>query len=623
MDSLQWMTDLHLLRPAWLLALFPLALCLWLYGQARARSGSWASVIDAQLLPYVLQGSSQVRRPMPLALLFILGTIVILALAGPAYEKRPQPVYKAKSALVILLDLSRSMDAADIKPSRLNRARFKVEDILKQRREGQTALIAYAADAFVVSPLTEDAETIASQLPALETDIMPSQGSRLDIALDKAHELLNNAGHNRGHIFVLTDGIDSPALKTIESLHADNIKTSILAIGTKQGAPIATRQGGFVKDNAGAIVVPRLDIAPLKQAAKLGGGKFTQLSAGDKDINTLLGQVSINPQDRSDAQTDLSGMQLNTDTWYEEGPWLLLLVIPFAAYAFRRGLVFVLLIFILPVPQPAQAFEWNQLWQNDNQRAKAALDKGEPQQAAELFKDPQWKGAAEYRAGNYQQAAELFNQFDTADAHYNRGNALAKTGQLEQALDAYNKALEQQPDHADAKHNQQLVKQALQQQQQNSQQNQDDQSSDDSQQSDSQQDSSSQSEQQNNQQQNNQSSAEDSSSAEQQSAQQNEQSAEQEQDKQQQGDAAQQQDEEAEQNEDAMAQQDDTEKAEAEDTDKQQAISKADEQATPNLDEQQTQQWLKKIPDDPGGLLRRKFQYQYSRDKKPAEDKPW
>lgn len=610
MDSLNWLLDFHLLRPEWLLALIPLALIIWFNRQARAFSRSWASVIDARLLPHLLKGTPGKQRQYPQALLFSLGAIVIIALAGPAFEKRPQPVYKTKSALVILLDLSRSMDAADVKPSRLNRARFKVEDILKQRREGQTALITYAADAFVVSPLTEDADTIASQLPALETDIMPSQGSRLDIALKKAHELLNNAGHSKGHIFVLTDGVADDDLATIDALRSKNIITSILAVGTQQGAPIAMRQGGFVKDNSGAIVVPRLDETSLRKAAAAGGGRFTLLTAGDRDINTLLAQLRPNAQAKGEKQTDLSGTELNTDTWYEEGPWLLLLLIPFAAYTFRRGLVFMLFIAILPLPQPAHAFEWNQLWNNNDQRARIELEQGNADKAAELFNDPQWKAAAEYRAGNFAQAADLLNGIDNADAHYNRGNALAKAGQLEEAIEAYQQALQHQSDHADAQHNQQLVQQALQQQQQSAEQSQDGESAD-PQQADQQQGSSSESSQQGQQQDGQQGDESQTQSAENTSEQQN-QSAQQ---------STEQDNSQINKETGALDEQQQNEQNEQ--GEQKQAMSQLDKQATPDLDEQQTQQWLKKIPDDPGGLLRRKFQYQYSRNKKPAEDKPW
>lgn len=183
------LTNLHLLRPWWLLAIIPAAALIWFYTRSHSQSRSWAAIIDKRLLPHVLQGNNNViskrRHWRHFILLFLLASLLIVALAGPAFEQRPQPVFKTQSALVLVLDLSRSMDAADIKPSRLGRAHYKLSDILKQRREGQTALIAYAADAFVVSPLTDDAATIEAQLTALQTGIMPAQGSRLDRALQK------------------------------------------------------------------------------------------------------------------------------------------------------------------------------------------------------------------------------------------------------------------------------------------------------------------------------------------------------------------------------------------------------------------------------------------------------
>lgn len=606
MDSLLWLQNFHLIRPYWLLAFIPLALLIWLFQYQRLQSRSWSSVIDKKLLPHLLKSQSATQHKTPSVLLFLLGSLMIVALAGPAYEERPQAVYKAKSALVILLDLSRSMDATDIKPSRLNRARFKINDILKKRNEGQSALIVYAADAFVVSPLTEDAETIASQVPALETSIMPGQGSRLDLALQKAQSLFVNAGHTRGHILIITDSATERDIQKAEEIFAAGYSSSVLAIGSAEGAPISSPNGGFVKDNSGAIVVPKLDKTKLNKVSGIAGGRFSQLTANDRDINHLLGNLEID-KNINNATTDEDSQRFKTDIWHEEGPWLLLLLIPFAAYAFRKGLVFALLIFILPLPQPVAAADWNSLWKNNDQRAYDILQDGDAKQAAQLFKDPQWKAAAEYKAGNYEQAANLLSEIDNAEANYNRGNALAKGGQLEPALQAYEQALKQQPEHKDAKYNQQLVQQALQQQQQQDQQSDDAENSDSSQQNEQQQPSSQQSDESQQQDaQNSQSSQSD--DAENQNAQQ---------------DQASQQDaeESSENDQQKSASQLQSESAEAEDQQNQQQLQPTDEK--PDLDQQQTQQWLKKIPDDPGGLLRRKFQYQYSRQKPATEDEPW
>lgn len=608
MDSLNWLQQFHLVRPYWLLALLPLALVIWFYTRSQAQSRNWASVIDKRLLPHLLQSTGFNKNKTPSAGLFILGFIIIFSLAGPAFEKRPQPVFKAQSALVIILDLSRSMDATDIKPSRLSRAHFKINDILKLRKEGQSALIVYAADAYVVSPLTDDADTIASQIPALETSIMPAQGSRLDIALNKAEELFKNAGLSKGDIFIISDSVIPDALGTASQLSTDGFKTSVLAIGTEEGAPIAAQNGGFVKDTNGSIVVPRLDINSMQKLARAGGGKFSLLTASDRDINLLTSTIDIDKEQQGKEQTDAEGNKFITDVWHEEGPWLLLLVIPFAAYGFRKGLVFTFLICILPLPQPAYAFEWSKLWKNNDQQGAAELQQGNAEKAAELFNNPEWKAAAQYKAGQYQSAAEVLKDIDTAEANYNRGNALAKANNIDSAINAYNRTLTLKPDHEDAKHNKQL----LEQQKKDSEKNKDKQQQDNnqdkkdgqSQQSDSQSDSGDKQDS-DQQQQSKKPESEQSESPEKQ---------------QQASDSPEQNKQKPE--EEKQAQQKSEDKAEKQDDQKQSQQGETTDEK-PDLNQQQTQQWLKKIPDDPGGLLRRKFKYQYGRESHGDEQNPW
>jgi len=631
-ELLNLLQQLHFIRAYWLLALIPAALLIWLYSTTQLKSRNWASVIDPRLLPHLLKGAPTAahkikNKTASSLLLFAVASGLIISLAGPAFEKRPQPVFKAQSALVIILDLSRSMDAGDIKPSRLSRAHFKINDILKQRKEGQSALIVYAADAYAVSPLTDDAATIAAQIPALETGIMPAQGSRLDIALDKAVELFSNAGHARGDIFILSDSATQADIKKANELNARGFASSVLAIGTEQGAPINAAGGGFIKDSAGSIVVPKLDSTIMRKLALAGGGKFSLLSADDKDINRLLSKIDLKKSTiDGDEQLDASGNKFKTDTWHEEGPWLLLLVIPFAAYAFRRGLVFALLIFILPLPQPAQALDfnqqWNALWKNKDQLGKAALQNGDAAKAAELFNSPEWKAAAEYRAGNYEQAVEQLDNINTADAHYNRGNALAKAGQLDEAIKAYNRATELQPDHEDAKYNRELIEKAKQQNEQQSSDEKGDkqkeQNKQDSEQKDQQsqqgdsQDSKDNSQQNQNQHKNEPKENQQQSSDAEKNAQQNKDKQESAENK------SQEEKEQAEKQATEQQTEDEKEKAESAKLQKPE-----DKSAELDLDQQQTQQWLKKIPDDPGGLLRRKFQYQYSREKHQNEKQPW
>jgi len=633
------LANLHLLRPWWLLAIIPLAVLIWFYTRGHAQSRSWAAIIDKRLLPHVLQGNNSViskrRHWQHFTLLFLLSSLLIVALAGPAFEQRPQAVFKTQSALVLVLDLSRSMDAADIKPSRLSRAHYKLSDILKQRREGQTALIVYAADAFVVSPLTDDAATIEAQIPALQTGIMPAQGSRLDRALQKARALFYNAGHQRGEIFVLSDSANAEDIARSRELQQQGFNISVLAIGTADGAPIPAGAGGFLKDASGSIVISKLQVSALQQLAQAGGGDFSRLSANDDDINRLLSRLDFKPHMDQLSETAQS---FTTDTWHEEGPWLLLLLIPFAAYAFRRGLIFLLLIFILPLPQPAQAVEWQQLWKNNDQRAMQQLQQGNAQQAAELFEQPAWRAAAEYRAGNYAKSAEILQSIDSADAHYNRGNALAKSGAYDEALQAYQRALELQPQHEDARYNKQQVEQAIQQAENNAQQKQKNQHQQPSSQSDAD-DNDHDSQSEDNQSSNNQSAdnqSSDNRSSNNQSAGDQPRADRPSEDKTQQDksredkatkDQSQQNQSDKNASADPQTRNDQSEQNQSQsEADSSQAADKpggeADEEPL-DLQQQQTQQWLKKIPDDPGGLLRRKFQYQYGRESPQDEQQAW
>ena len=602
------MDSCQLLRPDWLWLLLPLALLIWLMSRRRSQAGSWRNVCDSQLLPFILQGRETNPSRWPLFVTGLAGLLAILALSGPACEQRQQPVFRDQSALVIALDLSRSMDATDIKPSRLTRARLKLIDILKQRREGQTALIVYAAQGFTVSPLTDDADTIISLISSLDSNMMPLQGSNASLAIAQAAQLLQQASVPKGDILLITDGVSENELNAAEAeIKAHRHRVSILSIGTAEGAPIALRDGGFLKDRSGAIVIPKLEQAPLQQLAQLGNGRYHPLSADETDIDHLLEIVT------TEGETEEAVKGLNTDQWYEEGPWLLLLLAPLAALAFRRGYLVVLPVVLLPLPNDSYAAELLDLWRNNNQQGLHQLQQGNAEQAAELFQSPEWKATAHYRAGQFEQAAEALQGINTAESFYNKGNALARLGDYPAALKAYDEALKLQPDHEDAEYNRELVKQQMQNQPQQDQDQGDDSQQDsqgEQQQEQGQQDDSQSAEQQQSQQGDRQ--------QEQQTGQQQEQTSEEQQ-------AQQQAEEEADEAEGEQQQLGQEQDGEKEDAEEEQLMPTQDYTETSETDIA-TEQWLRRIPDDPGGLLRRKFQYQYnqqSRQQQTREIDPW
>jgi Ca-activated chloride channel family protein len=589
--------EFHFLRPLWLLLLPVGAWLIWQLMRGRADGGGWRSVVDAQLKPYVL-AEPAVLRDSRFALIVALASwaVAIVALAGPTWERLPVPAFRSDEALVVALDLSRSMNAGDVEPSRLARAKLKLLDLLERRAAGQTALIVFSTHAFTVTPLTTDTRTISSLIGAVDTDIMPTQGGRIAAGLERAATLLEQTGLREGDVLVITDSeVSEEDLDAADELASDGYRVSVLAAGTQQGAPIPRREGGFVTDEAGQVVVPQVDTAGLQRLAAAGGGRYAALTTSDRDLDTLFPSATLPRGAAIGASGDeADGEQYEADIWRDRGLVLALLLLPLLALCFRRGWIAVWLLVVL-APQPrAEAFEWQDLWQRADQRGLKAFENEQPERAAELFESPEWRGAAQYRAGQFEQSAASLAAVDSAEGHYNRGNALAKAGQLPAAIGEYERALALDEAHEDARYNRDLLQQYLedhpeQQQQQNQGEG------EQGQQGDSQQSQSQSGEQQDGQ-----------GGDEEQSEQ-----GEQGESGDSQASGADEQAEEGEpQNDDAQEQDANAgEEASEEPT----PASAGPEEVEQWASEQAAEQWLRRVPQDPGGLLRRKFLYQYQR----------
>jgi Ca-activated chloride channel family protein len=489
----------HFIRPEWFIALPFIALLLILMAKRSKKNISgWEAVCDPELLAFQLaQQSENNKKPeakpfqllhWTVPLLFVIATI---ALAGPSWEKKEQPVFQQGNALVIILDLSLSMNAKDIKPSRLERAKLKLIDILKQKKEGQTALIAFAGDAHTVSPLTIDNKTIMSLLPALDSAIMPLSGTHLIDALSTAKELFKNAGFAQGDILLITDGIDpsqqNKLEKNITTLRKQGYHFSIIGVGSQTGSPIPLPQkGGFVKDQSGQIVLSKLSPEPLKTLVKLGNGNYHKLSLDDSDFKAII-EHNLRIDKQAIEQND------HLEQWVDAGAYLTLVLIPFALLGFRKGLLSIMLIvFLAPYlsMEPAYADEkadkqwigqfnqklsngWDKLWSTTDQKGQKAFDSKNYQQAAQSFSNKNWKASAQYRAGEFAQALEQYSQSDDAKSLYNKGNTLANMQKFQDAADAYEQAIKKQPEFDSASKNLDYMKEIIAQQQKQQQKNSD------------------------------------------------------------------------------------------------------------------------------------------------------
>ncbi len=609
------MTQFHFLRPDWFWLLPPLALLLlWLWRQ-QLRSRSWQVVCDPQLLPHLLLGRSQRRRNWPLHLVLVALLLAVTALAGPTWERLPQPLFRQQSALVLLLDLSASMNATDLKPNRLVRAQLKIADILRQRREGQTALVVFAGDAFTVTPLTDDDKTITALLDSLDPGLMPILGSRPELAIKQGRRLLQQAGLAEGDLLMITDD-DQPeaAVPEATQLHQDGYRLSVLGVGSKTGAPIPLSNGGFYKDAAGQVVLPRLKPAALQQLAQAGGGSYQTIRVDDRDFQALLSGSLREKLDGKQQQSDQLG-----DQWREVGVWLLWPLVLLAACAFRRGWL-TIVIFCTLLTQPAQAFDWQQLWQRSDQSGAQAFKEEDYAAAAQQFQDPRWQASAHYRDGQYDEAVKLLEQAESADDWYNQGNALAKSGRLPEALTAYSEALKLNPQDQDALTNKQLVEEALEEQQQesSSQKGEEDGESSPQDGESSLEDGESSAEEGNT----SDSSGENQPPSSETSQNDDESSPSEQGQDESESTATEPNEQEPQTSESQSAAGAEGKEASEEQESAEHAKSMGDQALSE--EERASQQWLQRIPDDPGGLLRRKFLYQYrQREGRQTSDKPW
>ena len=641
---------LSFIRPYWLIGLLIIAVySLWRFQRRQHKqTGIIANHLSEHLV--TLPETSKNNR----LIITILSAITCIALSGPSLRSVELPVYEIQKAQVIALDLSYSMYATDIKPNRLSRAKYKAIELLKQWSEGEKGMIAYAGDAFTITPLTIDSNAIINHIPHLSPELMPVKGSRPDLALQKAISLLKNAGYQQGHIVFISDGFDQQSLNTMQDLiKGTKWMVSVLAMATNDGAAITLPDGSLLKDDAGNIVIPKLAANKLYPIANMSDGLYLTFDAKGQEIPLLANHYDTNTAVKENQK---NAKKMASKQLIDDGYWLSLLLLPLFLLLFRKGTFYVaLLAFTLPLTTPKVEAS---IWKNSQQNAYEALQDGNYTQASENFHDPDWKAAALFKDKQYKQAEAIYSQQTTANPKnattlYNLGNAQAMQKKYQQALESYQQALAIQPDFAQAKANKEAVEKLLEQQEQQNQQNQQDQqgqSQQDEQQSSEQQDQQGQSqqdkqqsseqqnqqdqqgqsqqdkqqssEQQNQQDQQGQSQQDEQQSSEQQNQQgqsqqdgqqSSEQQAQQSQSQQDEQQSSEQQaQQQAEMNEAAQSQQDSAAEQEAN------ALSSTNEEDV-NKEYEELPIWLKNMPDDPSLLLRNKMQLEY---RKRAANKP-
>lgn len=455
---------MHFAYPLWLWGslVIPLVWAVFaLFYQTNRSTRQLEKFIDKHLLPYLLVNSSNKKSSLAKTLLLwtVVWALCTVALAGPRWNFREMETFSRDQSLVILLDLSESMNATDLKPSRLVRAKQKIENLINLSQGTKIGLVAFAADPHMIAPITEDKEMIRYLLPSLETDLVYMQGSRLSYALEMASTMLEAEPGNNKAILVISDGgfEDASSLGTVKKLTEKGLVIHVMGVGTREGALLKDAQGNVLKKN-GSPILSRLETENLVRLSNVGEGHYLEAQYFDHDETIILREL----EKRSETQLNIGK---KNRIWDESFYLLVLPALPVVLWWFRRGYVFSAIALFLIPSLDSEATALPDYFKNSEELGKQSLDKGDYESAIHAFKDPYRLGVAYYKAGDFAKAEEMFLQSKreevSLDAAYNLGNALAQQMKLEEAVKAYEEVLEKCPDHIQAKENLELVKNML------------------------------------------------------------------------------------------------------------------------------------------------------------------
>lgn len=439
--------EFQFVRPLWLLMIPVLLATIYALAKSKRQRG-WASYISADKIDHLIVSRPAAGRSAT-PVLMLAAVLACVALAGPSFD-RLEGASGDRRAMIVLLDLSPSMLATDSAPSRIELAQLKLIDLLRTRADADTGLVVYAAGAHRVAPLTDDPGTIEALVPVLAPPIMPRAGSNPLAAVELALQMLDGAGVVHGELLLISDGVHADGVDAISAALGSRARLSVLAVGVEDKVPVPLADGGYLRDAGGAVALVELRHDRLRELADVNGGQFATLAADDSDLQVL-----------SRRRTDWfprggAGIDQDYDRRVDVGYWLLLALVPIALLAFRRH-QFWLLLAMVSLPLQSPAADWRQLLFSNDQLAAISLQNGDAATAAALFNDPQWAAVAHYNSGNYVEAVRLFGAADSADGLYNLGNALAMSGELESAARAYQQSLLLNADNPDAVFNLALV----------------------------------------------------------------------------------------------------------------------------------------------------------------------
>ncbi len=579
----EFINNFHFLRPLWLLLLIIPLFFYWKYFRGINNKSSWENVCDKRLLDFLLvKGSSKQRRIIShIGLCSFVATVI--AIAGPSWEKKEIPSFSPENPVMILLNLSSDMAETDVTPTRLARAKFEIKDLLNSLQNVQSGLIVYSNEPYLITPITDDLKLVENLLPALDFNVMPENGDMLDRAINLAVEKLRNAGYTQGNIIIFSSDVGHRfdlALDAARNALAQGYKVSVAAIS---------------KDNTDK----------LELIAQNGDGIFVSATAGENSLSRLSSLINDNASDELKLSENLRS------SWLDYGYYLVILPLLGCLYFFRKGILVIAFVILFSHPATAGFFL------NNNQEGLKAFNTGDFGTASEKFERNDWKGSSYYRLGDYQKAYEEFSRNNTPDALYNQGNALAKSGKIDEAIKKYEEVLQQVPNHEDAQFNLEYLKQQQQEQEQQSQNQ--DKNPNNQNQNNLQDNSSASNQQENNQQQENKGESENKENPENKNEEQNQQGNQDKDNQQQEQNSQDKQDNSADKEQKQQSQASQLQEQKQANDNREETAAPQPQQGDENekYDEEMQAdiQQYREIPEDAGGLIRAFIKKEYMRNR--------
>ena len=453
-SNIDW-ENFHFLRPIFLWLFLPLGIMLLLVFVSFKENIKWKKVIAPNLQPFVIKkGSENLKKWMQLVLVLML-SIGTLGVAGPTWKKFEAPEKILETPLVIALDLSQSMMATDIQPNRLERAKFKIKDLLAENPKARIALIGYAGSAHTIVPLTRDYKIIDTHLDGLSPNVMPYPGTNLQAALT-LFDTIKSVTSATAKLLLISDEFTEETFQLLQKqVTNNNCVIEIIPMNTVSGANVPSGKGGKpMKDKEGNIVNSKLNEEILQKLNSIENINVNYLTLDNSDMEMLAKSISSNLVFKE--QSD----NMNQD-WQDEGYWLIIPLAIFVLMWFRKGWVVYSLLAMISLTSCTSDETFKDLWLTKNYQAQQLENNENYEAAAETFTDPLRKGVAYFKGENYAEAIKAFQQDTTAMGAYNLGLSYYKNGDFAAAEMAFGKAIEMDPENEMAKSNLQNTQQIM------------------------------------------------------------------------------------------------------------------------------------------------------------------